>query len=115
MTEDNKIQTIDAYIQTTPVETQAILQKVRTLIQQAVPDATEAISYQMPTFKLNGKNLIHFAGWKDHLAIYPTPDGIDNLPELMPYRTGKGTLQFPLDKPIPYELITKIVLARLQQ
>jgi uncharacterized protein YdhG (YjbR/CyaY superfamily) len=115
MTENKKIETIDAYIQTTPVELQTILQKVREIIHQAAPEATEAMSYQMPTFKLQGKNLIHFAGWKDHLAIYPTPDGIDNLQdELAPYRTGKGTLQFPLDKPIPYELITKIVKARLQ-
>lgn len=116
MTQNQKPQTIDEYIQAFPKNIQSILEKIRKTIHDTAPEAVEAISYQLPAFKLKGTNLIYFAAWKDHIAIYPTPGGIDNLgAELAPYQTGKGTLQFPLDKPIPYDLIQKIVQTRMQK
>lgn len=116
MTQNQNPQTIDEYIQPFPKDIQAILEKIRKIIHDTAPEAAEAISYQLPAFKLHGINLIYFAAWKDHIAIYPTPGGIDDLgAELAPYQTGKGTLQFPLDKPIPYELVQKIVQTRMQK
>lgn len=107
--------TIDEYIALFPKEIQDILQKMRTTIQKAAPDATEAISYQMPTFKLNG-NLVHFAGYKHHIGFYPAPSGIEAFKkELAPYTQGKGSIQFPLDQPIPYDLVTKIVQFRVKE
>lgn len=106
---------INAFIAEFPEEVQAILQKVRATIQQAAPGATEAIKYGMPTFVLNG-NLVHFSAYKNHIGFYPAPTGIDAfIDELAPYRTGKGTIQFPIDKPIPYDLITKVVKFRLEE
>ena len=107
--------TIDEYIATFPAEVQAVLQKVRETIRAAAPEATEAISYQMPTFKLNG-NLVHFAAFKSHIGFYPVPSGIEKFKkELSVYPQGKGSVQFPLDRPIPYGLITKIVKFRVKE
>lgn len=103
---------IDEYIAAFPDEIQEILQKIRQVIHDAAPEAKEAISYQMPTFKLNG-NLVHFAAFKDHIGFFPTPSGVEAYPELMLYKTGKGTLQFPLDEPVPYELIRRVVEFRV--
>lgn len=101
--------TIDDYIASFPPDTREILQAVRTTIRQAAPDATEAISYQMPTFKLNG-NLVHFAAYKNHIGLYPTPQGVEAFrEELSRYKGAKGSVQFPLDQPIPYDLIRRIV------
>lgn len=106
---------INAFIAEFPEEVQAILQKVRATIQQAAPDATEAIKYGMPTFVLNG-NLVHFAAYKKHIGFYPAPTGIDAfIDELAQFRTGKGTIQFPIDKPIPFDLITKVVKFRVEE
>ena len=106
---------IDEYIANFPPEVQAILQKVRATIHEAAPGAMEAISYQMPTFKLKG-NLVHFAAWKTHIGFYPTPSGITQFEdELSIYARSKGTVHFPLDQPIPYDLIRKIVLARVKE
>jgi uncharacterized protein YdhG (YjbR/CyaY superfamily) len=108
-------ESIDAYIATFPDEIQTILQKLRQTIQDAAPDAAEAISYQMPTFKLHG-NLVHFAAFKKHIGLYPTPSGVDAFEqELAPYKKAKVSIQFPLDQPIPYELVTKIVEYRMQE
>jgi uncharacterized protein YdhG (YjbR/CyaY superfamily) len=108
-------ESIDAYIATVPDEIQTILQKLRQTIQDAAPDAAEAISYQMPTFKLHG-NLVHFAAFKKHIGLYPTPSGVDAFEQgLAPYKKAKGSIQFPLDQPIPYELVTKIVEYRMQE
>lgn len=105
---------IDEYISSFPKEVQSILQKVRTTIQQAAPDAVEAIAYGIPTFKLNG-NLVHFGGYKAHIGFYPAPRGIEAFKkELAPYEGGKGTIKFPLSEPIPYDLITKVVKFRVQ-
>jgi uncharacterized protein YdhG (YjbR/CyaY superfamily) len=108
--------TIDEYIKTFPEDVQTILKKVRQTIRKAAPDAVEAISYQMPTFKLNGRNLVHFAGWARHIGFYPTPSGTAAFQkELASYKAAKGSAQFPLDKPIPYDLVKKIVIFRVQE
>jgi uncharacterized protein YdhG (YjbR/CyaY superfamily) len=105
---------IDEYIKTFDPEIQEILQKIRKIVQNAAPEAVEAISYQMPTFKLRGKNLVHFAGYKYHIGFYPTPSGMTTFDsELSKYKHAKGSAQFPLDEPIPYDLIEKIVRFRV--
>ena len=106
---------IDDYIAGFPPDVQDILQRIRETIRRAAPQAEEAISYQMPTFKLEG-NLVHFAAFKNHIGLYPTPSGTQNFrEELSPYETGKGSIRFPLDKPIPYDLITRIVKFRVKE
>ena len=107
---------IDEYIAVFPEDVQKIMQQLRTTIKAAAPDAGEKISYNMPTFTLNGKYLVYFAGWQNHIAFYGAPRGNAEFPEdLSAYETGKGTLQFPYDKPIPLELITKIVRFRVTE
>jgi len=109
-------ETIDEYIETFPDDVKAILQKMRQTIKQAAPGAVEAISYGMPTFKLNGRNLVHFAAFKSHIGFYPIPSGIEAFKdELSPYKQGKGSVQFPLDKPIPYGLVEMIVKYRVKE
>lgn len=111
---EKTLKDIDEYISGFPDAVQKILQKIRTTIQAAAPDAAEAISYQIPTFKLNGKNLIHFAAFKNHVGVYPAPRGSDEFrDELAAYKGGKGTVQFPLDQPPPYDLISRIVKLRI--
>ncbi len=102
--------TIDEYISTFPEETQMALEGVRQTIQKAAPEATETISYGIPTFNLDGKHLVFFAGWKQHISLYPIPAGDEAFQqELSLHKRAKGTIQFPLDKPIPYSLVEKIV------
>ena len=104
--------TIDEYIAQFPEEIQQILQQVRAVIHAAVPQATEKISYAMPTFSLGG-NLIHFAAFKGHIGVYPSGSELGALKEeVARYRASKGTLQFPLGEPIPYDLIGRVALAR---
>ena len=106
---------IDAYIADFPEEIKSILEQIRSTIRKEAPDAKEAIKYGMPTFVLNG-NLVHFAAFKNHIGFYPAPSGIDAfIKELEIYRTGKGTIQFPLDKPVPFHLISKVVKYRVQE
>lgn len=108
-------ETMDEYIANFPTEIREILENIRTLIKTAAPDAIEKISYQMPTFYLNG-NLVHFAAFKKHIGLYPTPSGVEEFQkELAPYVKAKGSIQFPLDKPIPYDLIGQIVAYRAQE
>lgn len=103
---------IDEYIAGFPADVQKILRKIRATIHKAAPDAEEAIKYQIPTFVLNG-NLIHFAAYKTHIGLYPAPRGVDEFKdEVAAYEGGKGTLRFPLDEPIPYALISRIVKYR---
>jgi uncharacterized protein YdhG (YjbR/CyaY superfamily) len=105
----------DEYIATFPEETQKILIKIRATIKAAAPDAEEKISYQMPTFTLHG-NLVHFAAFKNHIGFYPVPTGIEEFKnELSIYEGGKGSVKFPLDQPIPYDLIGKIVKFRVKE
>lgn len=106
---------IDEYIACHPPEIQEKLEKIRATIRKAAPKAEEAISYMMPTFKLHG-NLVHFAAFKNHIGFYPGAGGILAFKEeLADYETSKGTVQFPLDKRIPFGLITKIVKFRVAQ
>lgn len=107
--------TIDEYIASFPQRVQPILQKMRQTIRKAVPEAAEAMSYQIPTFKLQGKNLVHFAAFERHVGFYPTPSGIAAFQkELSAFKQAKGSVQFPLDRPIPYDLVKKIVAFRLK-
>lgn len=103
--------TIDEYIESFPPETQVILEKIRQLIRKRAPKAEEVISYGIPAFKLNGKYLIYFAGYKTHIGIYPIRK---SNKELEPYLSGKATARFPLTKPFPFDLVEKIVLAKLE-
>lgn len=111
-----KFTTMDAYIASLPKEVQGILEQIRRIIRKVAPGAIEAISYQIPTFKLNGSNLVHFAAWKDHIGFYATPSGnVAFKKELARYKVAKGSIQFPLDEPIPYDLVTKIVKFRVKE
>lgn len=111
----DKPESIDAYIAGFREDTQKKLQQVRETIQKAAPEATEKISYAMPTFYLNG-NLIHFAGYKNHIGLYPAPVAVEAFKgELAGYRQAKGSVQFPLDKPMPLALIAKITKFRVAQ
>lgn len=109
-------QTIDAYIAGFPGEVQKILKKIRMTIRKAAPAAKEKISYQIPTFTLNGKYLIYFAAWKKHVALYPAPRAHEKFKdELAAYEGGKGTVKFPLDRPIPFDLIRRIVKFKVKE
>ena len=109
----SKIHTIDEYIATCPEHVQKILQELRAVIKAAAPEAVEKISYQMPTFALHG-NLVHFAAHKNHIGFYPTPSGIEAFKEeLAVYKGAKGSVQFPLDQPLPWDLIGRIVRFRV--
>lgn len=106
---------IDEYIAGFPKNIQTILQKIRKTIKKAAPEAQEKIGYQMPTFTLNG-NLVHFAAFKNHIGFYPTPSGTEKFKkEISVYRAAKGSIQFPLDQPIPYDLISQIVEFRVKE
>ncbi len=110
------MKTVDQYISSFPKDVQAILRKIRTTVKKAAPGAKEGISYQMPTYKLNGKNLVHFAAWKHHIGFYPTPSGTKQFKkELSLYKAAKGSVQFPFTQPIPYTLIRKIVEFRVKE
>ncbi len=107
---------MDEYIASFPEETQKMLEELRATIKAAAPDAREKISYQIAAFELNGRNLIHFAGWKHHVSIYPIPSGTEAFnKEVSQYADGKGTLKFQLDKPLPLKLINKIVKLKVAE
>lgn len=113
-----KFHTVDGYIASFPPEIRAVLTAVRDTIRKAAPaEVEQTISYQIPTFKLDGRYLIYFAGWKDHVSVYPTPIAMTEALErdLEPYRSGKASANFPLDQPVPYGLISRLVKARLKE
>jgi uncharacterized protein YdhG (YjbR/CyaY superfamily) len=111
----HQFKTIDEYISTFPEEVQRILQELRQTIQEAAPEAEETINYQMPTFTLNG-NLVHFAAFKNHIGFYPTPSGIEAFEkELSRYKGAKGSVQIPIDEPLPLPLIRRIVEYRVRE
>lgn len=114
---DKEPSTVDKYIAGFPDEVQAVLQKMRSTISPLVPGATEVISYGVPTFKINGKYVVYFAGYKSHVSIYPIPHTASQALQdaFAPYVHGRGTLRFALDKPIPYDLIEKVTLALLRE
>jgi uncharacterized protein YdhG (YjbR/CyaY superfamily) len=106
---------MDEYIAGFPPDVQEILQRIRMTIREAAPDAEETIKYQMPTFTLKG-NLVHFAAFKKHIGLYPAPTGIEKFKSaLAAYEGAKGTVRFPLDKPIPFDLISEIVKFRARE
>ncbi len=110
--------TIDAYIATFPVEVQVLLKKLRKTIQSAIPgthDVTAGISYKIPTFYLNGKYLVYFAAFKNHLSVYPATTAAVDQAGLADYKVAKGTLKFPLNQPIPFDLIKKFVQYRVEE
>ncbi|MEW5719131.1 MAG: DUF1801 domain-containing protein [Chloroflexota bacterium] len=110
-----KFETIDEYIAECPEDVRPLLEKLRRVIRDAAPQAEEAISYAIPTFKLNG-NLVHFAAFKNHIGFYPTPPAIVAFKkELASYKQAKGSVQFPLAQPIPFGLVKKIVKFRVKQ
>jgi uncharacterized protein YdhG (YjbR/CyaY superfamily) len=111
-----KYASVDEYINDAPDKTRSILKDLRKLIKSTAPDADEGVSYGMPGYKLNKKVLIYFAGWEDHISIYPTSSKVENsIPELAKYRTGKGTLQFSLDKPLPRSIIQDLIKLRVEE
>jgi uncharacterized protein YdhG (YjbR/CyaY superfamily) len=111
----DKITNIDDYIAGFPEPTGKLLLQLRKIIRQAAPEAEEVISYQMPAFKQNGI-LVYYAAYKNHIGFYPTSSGIEAFKsELSPYLWSKGTIQFPLDQPLPADLITRIVKFRVSK
>ena len=111
-----KFDTVEAYVAAQPAPSREILNEVRHRVGAAVPSAIEAISYDIPTFKLDGKALIHVAGWKQHIAVYPVPTGDESLQrDVERYRSGKGTLKFQLTEPFPYELFDRLVQAAIAE
>ena len=116
MTTQKELLTVDEYIDSFPTDVQDILVKIRQIIHEVAPDAVESISYKMPAFKLNGKDLIYFAAWKKHISMYPVPANSGAFEqELAPYISSKGTVSFQLNKPVPFKLIEAIVQARVKQ
>lgn len=112
---ERKPETIDEYIAQYPAEIREIMEKIRATIKEAAPTATEAISYRMPTFKLKG-NLVHFAAHQRHIGFYPTPSAIIEFSDdLKSYKTSKGAIQFPLDEPMPFDLIRRMVEFRVKE
>lgn len=107
---------IDEYIAEFSPETRKALEEVRAVIKASAPGATERISYAIPTFDLNGRHLVHFAGYKSHIGLYPGASGIEAFrEELEPYKSAKGSVQFPLDQPMPTDLIRRIVELRVKE
>ena len=112
-----KFTSIDDYIASFPEQTRVILEEIRARLRHAVPDGVEAISYQIPTIKVDGRNLVHFAGWTQHVSVYPVPATNDRAlkNEIARYQVSKGTLKFPHGKPVPYDFIERVVDALLDQ
>jgi uncharacterized protein YdhG (YjbR/CyaY superfamily) len=114
MAERSKARSIDEYIAEFPLDTQRALEQMRALIRKAAPGANETMSYAIPTFDLNGRHLVHFAGYERHIGFYPTASGIAAFAaELAGYRSAKGSVQFPLDRPLPADLVRRMVAFRV--
>jgi len=115
-TQKKRFNTIDAYIKTFPPHVQLILQKIRQTIRKAAPEVVETISYQMPAFNLKGRYLVYVGAWKSHVGLYPIPTGNEAFRrELSPYKGAKSSARFPIEEPIPYGLVRKIVMLRMKE
>jgi len=111
-----KFETIDEYIESFPENVQSGLEKLRETVREAAPEAAESVTYDMPTFKLNGQRLVYFSAWKNHIGFYSIPEGNEAFrKEPSSYAGEKGSLRFQLDKPIPYDLVKKIVMFRMKE
>ena len=112
----SQFKTVDEYIASFPRNVRGILEELRKVISESAPEAEETMSYGIPTFDLNGRHLVHFAAYKDHVGFYPTSSGIKAFKkELSAFKTSRGTVQFPIDKPIPFDLVKKIVKFRADE
>jgi uncharacterized protein YdhG (YjbR/CyaY superfamily) len=108
--------TIDEYLEQFPEDVKAILSSLRATIREVVPEAVETISYQIPTYKLDGRRLVYFAGWKNHVAMYPVPEGPDEFNKrLAPFKGAKSSIRFPIGQPVPYDLVKQIVALRIKE
>ncbi|MHC1708613.1 MAG: iron chaperone [Bacteroidales bacterium] len=113
---NSNIATVDEYIQAFPEEVQILMQKIRAIILEKAPEAAESIAYGMPAYKTKGKPLVYFAGFKNHIGFYALPSGHARFAQrLSEYKQGKGSVQFPLNKPIPFELIEQITEFRVNE
>jgi uncharacterized protein YdhG (YjbR/CyaY superfamily) len=111
-----QFESIDEYIGASPEHIRTPLEDMRRTIHEAAPEAVEAIAYQIPTFRLKGRNLVHFAAFKSHLGFYPTSSGIEAFSDdLSAYSTSRGTVRFPLEEPIPHDLVRRIVAFRVRE
>jgi uncharacterized protein YdhG (YjbR/CyaY superfamily) len=111
-----KPKNIDQYLEGLPSGTKKMLQQIRSTVKKTTPGVEEVISYSIPAFKFNKRVLLYFAGWRDHVSIYPVPKANATLQkQISRYQTGRGTLQFPLDKPLPVKFISKIVALRMKE
>jgi len=111
-----KFRTVDEYIAKSSKNVRDVLQELKRVIKESAPEAEETISYDIPTFDLDGRHLVHFAAYKNHIGFYPTSSGVEAFKkELSPFKTSRGTVQFPLDKPIPFDLVKKIVKFRIEE
>jgi uncharacterized protein YdhG (YjbR/CyaY superfamily) len=112
----NSYKTVDEYIKSYPKDIQWLLEQIRTIIKGIAPDTDESICYGMPAYKLNGKPLVYFAVFKNHIGFFATPTGhLESAKELSKYKHGKGSVQFPLNEPMPFDLISKIVKFRVKE
>ena len=111
-----QFKTIDEFIASFPKDVRIVLEELRRVIRESAQGAEETISYGIPTFDLNGRHLVHFSAYKSHVGFYPTSSGIEAFrKELSPFKTSRGTVQFPLDKPVPFDLVRKIVKFRVKE
>lgn len=105
-----KFESVDSYLLSLPAQTRTVVQQMRTHIRAVLPEATETITYDIPTFQIDGRSVVHIAGWKQHVSAYPVPDGDEQFQhDVEPYRAGKGTLKFPLTDPVPMDLVERQV------
>lgn len=100
---------VEDYLESLDPDVRGVLEEVRATIHKAVPEGVDAISYNIPTLRIGDRRIVHYAGWKNHVSLYPAPDDLDLQGELAPYLAGKGTLKFPTGKPLPHALIARIV------
>ena len=105
---EQKFASIDDYLDSLSPEVRAAVEEVRAIVNAEVPDGEETISYHMPTVRRDGHAVVHYAGWKKHVSLYPMPDDEDLAAELAPYAAGKGTLKFPVDQPVPLDLVARV-------